>query len=263
MDSVFVALDAVFAVLLAGAFAMITFTHREIKAARIILIIASAVLVSRWLMWGFVTNSPWWARGIAGALIGALIVGGLPAVWRWSKERAPVAAATSAARPAQPTKPWKHTLEELYGSDFPDLGSSERTPEVQISDPSRGLQPTTVKLRFRLYYDFRSNTDFLSIFIPVSHNVLIDDKIYDIIKSLRDEIPAMRDDLQKSIGFGLQGPGVPYTEAKDMKSSGRVFIYTMQVFTVIKLGELTSWYQDAGMSLQIRGSDYWAANKDR
>jgi hypothetical protein len=37
----------------------------------------------------------------------------------------------------------------------------------------------------------------------------------------------------------------------------------MQALTIIELGELTSWYQAAGMSLQIRGADYWTANKDR
>jgi hypothetical protein len=37
----------------------------------------------------------------------------------------------------------------------------------------------------------------------------------------------------------------------------------MQSFTVIQVGELASLYQEAGMSLQIRGYDYWWANKDR
>jgi hypothetical protein len=35
MESVFIALDTVFAILLAGGFAMIALTHREMKAARI------------------------------------------------------------------------------------------------------------------------------------------------------------------------------------------------------------------------------------
>jgi hypothetical protein len=103
----------------------------------------------------------------------------------------------------------------------------------------------------------------LSIFIPVSHNILIDDKIYDVIKHLRDEIPRRRECLHNNIGVGASAPGLSYTEAKDMTFSGRVFIYTIQNFTIVQLGELATWYQGANMSLQIRGHDYWFANKDR
>jgi hypothetical protein len=111
----------------------------------------------------------------------------------------------------------------------------------------------------------------LSIFIPVSHNILIDDKIYiliddkiyDVIKHLRGEIPRRRECLHNNIGVGASAPGLSYTEAKDMTFSGRVFIYTIQNFTIVQLGELATWYQGANMSLQIRGHDYWFANKDR
>ncbi len=56
---------------------------------------------------------------------------------------------------------------------------------------------------------------------------------------------------------------MPYNDSKDMKFSGRVFIYTAHPYTVIQLGELMQWYQEAGMALEIRGLDYWDANKDR
>jgi hypothetical protein len=167
------------------------------------------------------------------------------------------------AIPVPATNPWKHVLEELYACDFTDLMSLQRTLNITISDPGRGLQNTTIDIRFRLYQDFRSNTDFASLFIPVSHNVLIDNQIFDLIKHLRDEVLRHRDDLRKNIGTGIQEGGIPYDDSKDMKFSGRVFIYTMQPFTIIQLGELTSWYQSVGMSLQVRGMGYWEANKDR
>jgi hypothetical protein len=53
-------------------------------------------------------------------------------------------------------RPWKHTLEDLYVSDFPDLLNLERKTEATISDAARGLAPTTIHIRFRLYSDFRS-----------------------------------------------------------------------------------------------------------
>jgi hypothetical protein len=84
-----------------------------------------------------------------------------------------------------------------------------------------------------------------------------------VIQSLRDQIQPQYDDLKKSVGTGMAGPGVPYSEGKDLRFSGRVFVYTMQPFTPIQIGDLMRWYQDAGLSLQIRGTDYWSANKDR
>jgi hypothetical protein len=71
------------------------------------------------------------------------------------------------------------------------------------------------------------------------------------------------DDLKNSVGTGMSARGIPYAEGKDLKFSGRIFVYTMQPFTPIQIGDLMKWYQDAGMSLQIRGTDYWEANKDR
>jgi hypothetical protein len=160
-------------------------------------------------------------------------------------------------------KPWKHSLEDLYATDTNGLGNLERKWEVGVSNPDKGLQRTTLFLRFRLYQDFNSNIDYISIFIPETHNALIDEQIYGLIKWLRDQIPPFRKDLQNSVGVGMSRPGVPYAEAKDMKFSGRVFIYTMNNFTLVQLGELTSWYKAADMDLQIRGYDYWIANKDR
>jgi hypothetical protein len=87
MESLFAALDTVCGLVVTGAVAMIAFAHRELKAARLLLGIASLTLVIRWDMWSFVTATRWWGRALVGALIGALIVAGLPSLWMWSKER--------------------------------------------------------------------------------------------------------------------------------------------------------------------------------
>jgi hypothetical protein len=160
-------------------------------------------------------------------------------------------------------KPWKHSLEDLYATDTNGLGNLERKWEVGISNPDKGLQRTALFLRFRLYQDFSSNIDYISIFIPETHNALIDEQIYELIKWLRDQIPPFRKELQNSVGVGTSRPGEPYAEAKNMKFSGRVFIYTMNNFTLVQLGELTSWYKAADIDLQLRGYEYWIANKDR
>lgn len=140
--------------------------------------------------------------------------------------------------------------------------SLEQRLDTAISDQSRGLGPTTIQIRLRDYQDYRSNTDFLSIFIPQSNDVRIADRIYEIIKSIRDRLRSIRDELHNSIGIGM-GSGTTYSESRNLTFSGRVYIYTSQPFTVIQLGELGSWYRDAGMSLEIRGHDYWWPRKDR
>jgi hypothetical protein len=159
----------------------------------------------------------------------------------------------------EPKRPWKHSLEELYTSDFPDLGNMQRI--ITFSDPNS--QVKIIEITFRLYQDFHSNAEFVSIFFPASQNIHITNKIFGIIKYLRDEIPTQRDQLHNEIGVGMTAPGVPYTDTKDMRFSGRVIVYTMQAFTDIQRGELGSWYQATNLSLQIRGLDYWLANRDR
>lgn len=67
---------------------MVAFAQKELRAARILIILAGIVISARWLMWAFETEVPWWGRAIAGAAIGALMLAGLPALWKWSRERA-------------------------------------------------------------------------------------------------------------------------------------------------------------------------------
>jgi hypothetical protein len=86
-------------------------------------------------------------------------------------------------------KPWKHSLEHLYATDTNGRGNLEGKWEVGVSNPDKGLKRTTLFLRFRLYQDFNSNIDYISIFIPEMHNALIDEQIYGLIKWLRDQIP--------------------------------------------------------------------------
>lgn len=193
------------------------------------------------------------------ALIGMILSGiafaGFCSWYFWPhSERVPPT--TAGARPPAPN-PWKHELEDLYASDFSDLLSGEKTFDSTFRDTTLDKE-FVVKSRVRLYFDFRTNTDFISIFIPMVR----DEVIIELIKILRDKIPEFRES-ERGIIVGTSGGGDPYVDSKDMKFSGRVFVYTMQPLTVIQLGELTSWYQDAGMGLQIRGTAYWQANKDR
>ena len=199
---------------------------------------------------------------IAGMFISGIAFLTFAAIYSWPRRPAtPTVPLAAVAKPSSPQKPWKHELGDLYNLDF-NLLSTQVDPEIVTKAPD---DPAPIKIRiiFRVYQDFNSGTDFVSIFIPVSHDIRTDKKIYDIIQFLRDQIKDNYDNLKKRIGTGMGGRGIPYSEGKDLKFSGRVFIYTIEPFTPIQIGDLMKWYQDTGLSLQIRGYDYWYANKDR
>jgi hypothetical protein len=118
VGEIFSALDWASGLLLAGALAVITLTYKEMRAARIALAVGAAIAILRWLMWSYTTDAPWLARAGIGAVIGALILGGLPPLWRLALERAsqspapsqtvepsPIAGRAPLPQPAPPSSP--------------------------------------------------------------------------------------------------------------------------------------------------------------
>lgn len=90
---------------------MVAFAHRELRAARILIIFVAILVASRWTMWAFATDQPWYVRSIVGALFGALLLGGLPMLYAWAKQRGehnePAKTADSAAAASpQSERPW-------------------------------------------------------------------------------------------------------------------------------------------------------------
>lgn len=76
-------------IFLAGALTMIAF--EEQNAARAMLVAAASLTVVRWIMWSLITDSPWWLRGIIGAVIGAVLLTLVPSLWALSIGKSAVA----------------------------------------------------------------------------------------------------------------------------------------------------------------------------
>jgi hypothetical protein len=93
------------------------------------------------------------------------------AIYFWPQRSVNPAGAPAAAvaTPSSPQKPWKHELEDLYNSDF-NLLSMQRELEANAFDADDPA-PVIMKMRFRIYQDFIGRTDFVSIFISISHNI--------------------------------------------------------------------------------------------
>jgi hypothetical protein len=87
MEDAFIVFDTAVGLLVAASLAMAVFTHRELQVARLLLVLGSAVLSARWVFWSMVIEHPWWLRALVGAIVGAIILAGVPAFWKWSKER--------------------------------------------------------------------------------------------------------------------------------------------------------------------------------
>ena len=105
MDSLFSALDWIGASLITAIFAMNILSHSERKAMRWLVLAASTAVFLRWFMWALTTDSSWWMRGFIGALIGALLFVGAPAMWRKSKTESSQSAPSIATPPASSTPP--------------------------------------------------------------------------------------------------------------------------------------------------------------
>jgi hypothetical protein len=87
VEYLYTLLDFIAGIVAAGGLAMLALTHREHTIARLLFILAAAIFAGRWIMWAFTTDVPWWGRGIVGAIVGAFILGALPAVLHWSRTR--------------------------------------------------------------------------------------------------------------------------------------------------------------------------------
>jgi hypothetical protein len=95
------------------------------------------------------------------------------------------------------------TLESLFKSDFSDLISTEQNFEVAVRNQYLN---ENLSVQVKLCRDFRSNTDFLSVYIPHFHNAGLHDSTTEMITTLRDEVSMLRQNLG-SLVVGLKPPG--------------------------------------------------------
>lgn len=87
MDSIITVLDWATVLLSAGGLALIAFGNKELAVLRYIIVLVAIISIGRWNMWAFTTKETWGVRCVVGGIVGALILGGFPALWHWVKER--------------------------------------------------------------------------------------------------------------------------------------------------------------------------------
>lgn len=134
MDNLFIALDWIGGILVAAILALIVLSPSEREAVRPMILVACAVITSRWVMWSVVTDSSWEVRGVIGAVIGALLLIGAPALWRMSKKESalnPPIAVTPPTAVGPPSAP------AAAPAPSPVPASAEEPPAFDLRDNAK------------------------------------------------------------------------------------------------------------------------------
>jgi hypothetical protein len=158
--------------------------------------------------------------------------------------------APKAAAPPSPPP----TFESLFASSFTDLLNAEEKLTLHVKDPPSNWEDN-VQVRFRLYYDFRSNAEFISIYIPSLHDVRFN--IENMIKDIRDQVVTVRQKLHSGTIVGFGQTGRQYEESPVLVFAGRIYIFTLNPLNPVQIGDLVKWYQEKGLYLVVLGADYW------
>jgi hypothetical protein len=124
-----------------------------------------------------------------------------------------------------PSQSLSSQLEDLYSKEFADLGSFERGLSVAIKNPANGLD-MAIPVGFRVCPDFRSNSDFVSLYVPFFSDGRLAQRPEDFFEYLKTQIKPTREKMKEELGIGLQTPGSPMKNWRDLVFSGQVYIYT-------------------------------------
>jgi hypothetical protein len=197
-------------------------------------------------LWAVCLSLPAPSKGLKKLLAAILIAGGITAtVFGFVLYFEASASRATAAFPR---------LEDYFVRDFNFL-SLNSTISERAQNPANGLD-VTVEIPFRLYQDFTTNTEFITVLVPFFSDIRLSEIVLSFLEHLKSDIIAARTRLRSDIGTGGSTPGSPMSFSKDLSFSGRVFLYTMNPLDPVQIGELVSSYRKDGLMLEIRGSDY-------
>lgn len=139
------------------------------------------------------------------------------------------------------------TLKEYFDTDF--------TRVLNVAQPltvaSRsGDDP--VQVQARVHFDFDSNTKYVSCFVPETPDPL--SVSVALLKDIK-QILSIADGAIVQIGFP---GGEEARDSRDLRFSGRVFLYTEHRIPSDKAAQLSAEAKGNGLSVQIRGPEYAA-----
>jgi hypothetical protein len=191
MPDVFIAMDILYTLLAAGALAMIAFAQKELRAARVLIVLVGFLVTTRWIMWAFTTDQPWYLRSLVGALFGAFLLGALPALYSWAKAKSSPEAKASQPSSEANSKPIFSASGE--GSEISGKGMQVAgTPPFQIGRAESGGK---ISLDGSLWVMPNASTEFPP---PTGEfSSLSNSKLKEKVSSLVEQLPRQQAEYDK------------------------------------------------------------------
>lgn len=148
-------------------------------------------------------------------------------------------------------KPPLPTLPSLFDQDFHD-----HTTVFTLSNMAIDWKDGTIlHIKRSVYCDYQAGTQFVGFYIPSGNQFLNSDKTYRVALKLVNFVNPTMEELRKDIGGG-EGYRNQITLLKNLKFSGRVFLYHEDELTIVQQGEIIKAYKASNFEVQFRGPDY-------
>lgn len=144
------------------------------------------------------------------------------------------------------------TLKHYFSTDFSHLLKLSYTRAL-IKKDSLNNDIETVECIAQLYMDFDSLSYFLGYYIPKTKFA------FSFCKKLLNDHEVIIKDLLSRVAVQQNYLSDKPTELKNLRFTGRVFIYHETFLFESEIEELTNLIKNTGMSIQLRGIDYLLA----
>jgi|TARA_B100000315_G_scaffold256826_1_gene303768 hypothetical protein len=143
----------------------------------------------------------------------------------------------------------KHkTLYNYFENDF---GLLAVRSSVKLSKPNSN---ETTTIEYKLNMDTVSNSKFISYYVPPFPSSI---KTYENILALINAHIVAFDHVGKKYTIDSHSPGdSSYDYSKNLKFSGKIYIYHAGELTLEQKGEISRQYKGKGLVLQLRDQDY-------
>jgi hypothetical protein len=186
------AMDWVAALLFAGAIGLIALTHREIKIARTLVLLAAGLFLLRWGAWDVISDQPWYIKAAVGAIVGAFIFGALPPSLAWidekTKQRGPGDLSSAASPPITQTAPvlpigtLRYVIAKMEVDVRSELKRAAGKIEVELHNDSNRLIKfhATTAGNIGVPFDF-NKVSFDGYVYPDESAFLVSNRISDIL----------------------------------------------------------------------------------
>jgi len=162
---------------------------------------------------------------------------------------------TEVPKPEQPKAPPEEkvkNLQDYFKEDFNERYGGVGQDHVITLHDTRTKSDVTATVGYRLIPDYDAHVFFLDFYVPPTPNA------YDFCEYLLSDIPGAIPVLQTKLVKNIerQVAGERGVELKDLKFSGRVFIYHESPLLTSDQDSLRAIYKKKKMELQMRGPDY-------